>query len=326
MINPNKAIVLIAEERNTSWPKEVPSAPHPIILRIKEDKHPEKKTIVYFEHGITGFESYYMEDFMRGIKESKNDKITLNAGNEVYSELVIDKEQALKAVEALTSSEKCIWMAHVSTPLEEKDENDKPKRDFKVLFDDKDLDPKEDSDKIKAHFEVMMGIDPNRSYADLIAQTIRNKVQHSYVHEVMLVPESYKTMPHFVQSERMSEDKIRESNQKVRELREQEEKETVEKAYQTGIYSWKGKLKYTPDTIGKGENSGVKGKFVTKAGNIVNFVAFGEPGKFIKSIAGQRNQPEITIGGKPNPQKDTELKLVFAQKNQEKDKNMEMER
>lgn len=289
----NRAIVLIGQRRNKSWPKDVPSVSHPVIAKIIEKNN---KKHIHFEKGITGSETFEInQKFLNDLKSKKTDTFCLNAGSTEWPSLHIKTKDLQNALEFLQTPKSINWIAHIGIP--NKDGN----IDYKLMVDsDYTFDEKADPEHVKEHFEIELGIYDQND--DESSQKIRPHVYHT-----MIAPRGMENMPHLEKSLQQMKTQEKQSKKIWDHLLQKEIEEVKDIEKSRGLQVWEGKI----DRILKRDDLYVKGVLLTEAGNKINFLASGDPQKSIDQV---RSNDIIKIIGKSNQNKnnDFDINLVSA--------------
>lgn len=316
-IDGRKALVMVGEERNEYWPDAVPSFPHPLVLRLEPDvdRDGRARTIVAFEHAVTGYERFGLDDrFLEGLEAGK--RMYPCAGGMGWPSLSVDGGELRAAIEALRSEGPCVWRAHARVLDGKGGTSD-------VVLEETASFPAEGASVKEADraFEKKIGVDPDR---DLL-KAMFAKGPKAHVGEVLLQPESWPERRHWLALAALSEAGKEASNQAAQSLRAKRDGLLDEASAKNKTLPIEGVASEDFTRIGRGDSAGVKGILRTREGLDFNVVAFGVPAKELAWA--KRGDPIRALGSVRGEGLSREVRLISAQRMpKERDLRAEAER
>lgn len=308
--NATNGIVIIGRRRAADWPESVPAAPHPCILRIEESETADgrPKKLLRFDRGITGYETYEIDERFDEELRKPGCEWSVCAGGGGWDKLTFDGVVVVEAMDALLSDQPKIWTAHVSEPILKKDENGNDVevgRKNRILVDET-LSAETTEREADRHFERLVGIDPDRD--KLRAMFDRTPKKH--VHQVMRTPAAFvgKGQP-FQEAEKNCRERMEAFNLLWREKMETERNAFLADVAAKRTGELRGKL-VDKANFGRGDERGVRGTILTDAGSRIPFVAFGAVADQFRRI---REFPSIRVSAAPMNKNETDRTIkIFA--------------
>ncbi len=346
MVKNERGIVLVGEGRQTEWPDQVPSYPHPVVVRLLNDQDPDghARTLLRFDHAVTGYESYELTpSLVEEIK--KRDKMYPNAGGMGWPALSVKTDELVQAIEALQKDTPGTWVAHgtvinaqgqaerailkepesaiVLPVVQQEASSAEPPASMKTPSENgpsEDVVPPakvrtmlEEADR---HFERQVGLDPDRDLAKALGDSLRNKTPKASIGEIMLAPVGYENQRHW---EDLKDDSARGKEQSlevVRSLQKAAEEKLAASKASGKLLGVEGVLKTRPDALGK---DGIKAEIRTKEGLDFKVVAFGAPAQALRHT---KAGDVVKVAGLVQPPSSAyaraEVKLVQAERVQER--------